>query len=189
LQSVANFKRGEPIVQRPEKYTAAPDFTLPDSNNQPVRLSDYRGKNVVLAFYPADWSPVCTTELALVQETLDEIREHNAEFIGISVDSSWSHRAWADQQNLTFPLLSDFWPHGAVSERYGVMRDQDGTSDRALFFIDARGKIRDSWVAEDPGIAPGLDLIFGPLEEIEHDGGAQMTGQQDENRAEDTHRA
>ncbi|MGH7471487.1 MAG: peroxiredoxin [Longimicrobiales bacterium] len=155
------------MKQRPEKNASAPDFTLPDGRNKPIKLSQFQGKNLVLAFYPADWSPVCTSELALVQEVLDEIHGHNAEFVGISVDSPWSHRAWADRQHLTFPLLSDFWPHGAVSSKYGVFRDREGTSDRALFFIDSTGRIRDSWVAEDPWIAPGLDVIFGPLEEMQ----------------------
>ena len=153
-----------PILQ-PD--TAAPEFALPDQNMKPVRLGDYRGRNVVLAYYPADWSPVCTSQLALIQETLEEIHGHNAEVLGISVDGPYCHRAWADRQRITFPLLSDFWPHGEVARRYGVFRDKEGFSDRALFFIDASGKIRGSWVAENPTIAPGINLIFDALAEIQ----------------------
>src|SRR2546426_5949140 len=116
--------------------TQAADFTLLNGKGQPVKLIDYRGRNVVLAYYPADWSPVCTSQLALIQETLEEIHGHNAEVLGISVDGPYCHRAWADRQRITFPLLSDFWPHGEVARRYGVFRDKEGFSDRALFFID-----------------------------------------------------
>jgi len=151
----------------PQLNTPAPDLTLPDSGGLPVVLSGYRNKHVVLAFYPADWSPVCTSELALIQETLDDIHSYNAEVLAISVDSRWSHRAWAEQQHITFSLLSDFWPHGAVAQRYGVFRENDGTSERALFFIDKAGMIRGSWVAEDPAIAPGLNIIFDTLEQIQ----------------------
>jgi peroxiredoxin len=146
--------------------TEAPDFTLPGSVPAPVKLSDSRGKDVVLVFYPADWSPVCTSELALIQEFIDEIHGRNAEVLGISVDGPYSHRAWARSQKLSFPLLSDFWPHGEVSRRYGVFREGDGTSERALVFIDAAGRVRDVWVAEDLNIAPGIDLLFRGLEAI-----------------------
>jgi peroxiredoxin len=142
----------------------AADFTLPDVDRRATTLSDYRGKKVVLSFYPADWSPVCTSELSLIQETLELIRKHNAEVVAVSCDNSWSHKAWAEARHLTFPLLSDFWPHGAVSKQYGVFREQDGISNRALFFIDEQGEVRDSWVAADPAVAPGLNVIFDALE-------------------------
>ena len=145
----------------------APDFTLPNGEGRPMKLSDYRGKNVVVSFYPADWSPVCTSELSLIQETLDDIRGYNAEVVGISVDNIYSHRAWAEKQRLSFPLLSDFWPHGAVARQYGVFRESDGICERALFFIDASGLVRDGWIAQDPAIAPGLNIIFDALERIE----------------------
>ncbi len=147
--------------------TQAPDFTLPNGEAQPVTLGDYRGKNVVLAFYPADWSPVCTSELALIQETIDEIHGYNAEVLGISVDGRYSHRAWAEHQHITFPLLSDFWPHGEISRQYGVFDDRKGRSQRALIFIDEEGMVRNTWVAEDSGIAPGINIIFRALEEIQ----------------------
>ncbi len=145
----------------------AADFTLPDCNGQPVKLSDYRGKNVVLSFYPADWSPVCTSELSLIQETLGDIHGYNAEVLAVSVDNLYSHRAWAENRHLTFPLLSDFWPHGAVARQYGVFRENDGITERALFFIDASGLVRDAWVAQDPAVAPGLNIIFDALERIQ----------------------
>jgi peroxiredoxin len=153
-------------VKAPSNQPAI-DFTLPDAGSQPVKLSAYRGKNVVLAFYPGDWTPVCTSEMALMQETLEDIHGYDAEVLGVSCDSSSSHRAWAEDQHLTFPLLSDFWPHGAVSRQYGVFREKEGFSERALFFIDASGVLRESWVSEDPAVAPGLNIIFGALERIQ----------------------
>lgn len=150
--------------------TPAPDFTLTDVEGRPVKLSDYRGKNVVLAFYPADWSPVCTSQLSLYQETLEEIRSQDAEVLAISVDGQWSHKAWGEQHNITFPLLSDYWPHGAVAKQYGVFREQDGFDDRALFFIDKQGVIRDTWVGEHPGISPGLNIVFNALQRLQEDG-------------------
>lgn len=151
----------------PQPDKPAPEFTLLSGNAQQVSLADYRGKNVVLAFYPADWSPVCTNEMAFIQEIIDEIHSYNAEVLGISVDSRWSHRAWADGQRITYPLLSDFWPHGAVAQQYGVFDDSTGLSGRALFFVDGSGTLRGSWVAEDPDVAPGLNVILNGLEQIE----------------------
>jgi peroxiredoxin len=151
----------------PKPDTLAPDFTLPNGDGQSIALGDYRNKHVVLSFYPADWSPVCTSELALFQETLEDIHSYNAEILAISVDSRWSHRAWAEHQHITFPLLSDFWPHGAVAQQYGVFLEKEGISNRALFFVDAAGMIRGSWVAEAPEIAPGLNIIFHGLEQMQ----------------------
>jgi peroxiredoxin (alkyl hydroperoxide reductase subunit C) len=139
---------------------------LPASDGRLVRLRDFRGKNVVLVFYPADYSPACTGELALFQETLEDIRSHGAEVLAISTDSTFAHRAWAEQQHLGFPLLSDFWPHGGVARRYGVFLERSGTSNHALFVIDGRGVIRETWVAEDPAIAPGVGIVLAALQEI-----------------------
>lgn len=152
-----------------EPNTLAPDFTLPDAEGKPVSLSDFRGKNVVLAFYPADWSAVCTSQLSLYQETLEDIRSKQAEVIGVSVDGHWSHKAWAEQHNIAFPLLSDQWPHGAVAQQYGVLRPKEGVSERALFFIDKDGIIRETWVGEHPGISPGLNIVFDALEHLQED--------------------
>lgn len=147
--------------------TPAPDFTLPDGQGRRVSLRDFRGKNVVLAFYPADWSSVCTSQLSLYQETLDDIHGHDAEVIGVSVDGPWSHRAWAEQHHIAFPLLSDQWPHGAVAQQYGVFRPKEGVSERALFIIDKQGVIRKTWVGEHPGISPGLNIVFDALREVQ----------------------
>jgi peroxiredoxin len=143
--------------------TAAPDFALLDAHGQRVRLSRHRGKNVVLAFYPGDWTPVCTSELSLFQETLSEIRSYNAELMAISCDTHHSHLAFAERMKLTMPLLSDFWPHGHTSREYGLFRDHEGISERALVFIDAAGNIREVWVADNPDIPPGLNLVFDTL--------------------------
>jgi len=155
------------MAQTPQPNTPAPEFTLPDGNKKQVNLKDFRGKNVVLAFYPADWSPVCTNELAIIQETIEDIRGQNAEILAISVDNVWSHKAWAQQQHISFPLLSDFWPHGEVARKYGVFLEEHGISNRALFFIDGSGALRSSWVAENPAVAPGINIIFDALEEIQ----------------------
>jgi len=147
--------------------TRAPEFALPASDGRLVRLSDYRGKNVVLVFYPADYSPVCTGELVLLQETLEEIRSYDAEVLAVSTDSTFAHRAWAEQQHLGFDLLSDFWPHGGVARRYGVFLEHSGTCNRALFVLDRRGVIRERWIAEDLAVAPGIGIVLAALEEIE----------------------
>ncbi len=107
-----------------------------------VMLSEFRGQPVILAFYPEDWSPVCSDQLALYQAVLPEFRKFNAELIGISVDSVWSHLAFAKDRNLHFPLLADFEPKGEVARTYQVYRTKEGTTERALFVIDADGIIR-----------------------------------------------
>ena len=150
----------------PQLDQPAINFALPDGDKRVVNLKDFRGKNVVLAFFPADWSPTCTSELALIQETLADIRAYNAEVIAVSVDNVWSHKAWVQQKKFEFPLLSDFWPHGEVSSQYGVFLDEAGTANRALFFIDAEGVVRDRWVAESPGMAPARSVIIGALEKM-----------------------
>src|ERR1700739_3387467 len=107
--------------------TEAPDFTLHSTPDQKVSLSEFRGRPVILAFYPADWSPVCGDQMALYNEILPEFRRYNAELLGISVDGGWCHLAFADNRHLRFPLLSDFEPKGNVARTYGVYRQKDGT--------------------------------------------------------------
>ncbi len=145
--------------------TSAPDFTLHSTPDQSVSLSDFRGQPVILAFYPADWSPVCGDQMALYNEVLPEFRRFNAELIGISVDGVWCHAAFAKDRNLHFPLLADFEPKGTVAKRYGVYRRPDGTSERALFVLDAQGIIRWSYVSP-VGINPGADGILTALEAL-----------------------
>ena len=120
---------------------------------------------MILAFYPEDWSPVCSDQLALYQAVLPEFRKFNAELIGISVDSVWSHLAFAKDRNLHFPLLSDFEPKGEVARTYQVYRAKDGTTERALFVIDADGIIRWSYVSP-VGVNPGADGILRALESL-----------------------
>src|SRR5689334_16322592 len=127
--------------------TPAPDFSLHSTPDQAVSLQEFRGRPVILAFYPADWSPVCGDQMALYNEILSEFRHFNAELIGISVDGIWCHLAFARDRHLHFPLLADFEPKGEVARRYGVYRAQDGVSERALFVIDADGIIRWSYVS------------------------------------------
>jgi peroxiredoxin len=143
----------------------APDFELPATPDQKVMLSEFRGQPVILAFYPEDWSPVCSDQLALYQAVLPEFRKFSAELIGISVDSVWSHLAFAKDRNLHFPLLSDFEPKGEVARTYQVYRAKEGTTERALFVIDADGIIRWSYVSP-VGVNPGADGILRALESL-----------------------
>ena len=143
----------------------APDFTLHSTPDQEVSLSEFRGQPVILAFYPADWSPVCGDQMSLYNEVLPEFHRFNAELMGISVDGVWSHAAFARDRNLHFPLLADFEPKGAVARTYGVYRQHDGTTERALFVIDADGIIRWSYVSP-VGINPGADGILNALEAL-----------------------
>ena len=146
----------------------APDFELPATPDQKVMLSEFRGQPVILAFYPEDWSPVCSDQLALYQAVLPEFRKFNAELLGISVDSVWSHLAFAKDRNLHFPLLADFEPKGEVARTYQVYRAKEGTTERALFVIDADGIIRWSYVSP-VGVNPGADGILRALESLGKD--------------------
>jgi peroxiredoxin len=145
--------------------TVAPDFALPSTLNGRVGPTDFRGRPVTLVFYPADWSPVCTDQLALYQEVMPEFEKHGAELLGISVDGLWSHLAFARDRNLQFPLLADFEPKGEVSRAYGVYRAQDGTSERALFVLDPDGVVSWSYVSPTD-VNPGADGILRALEDL-----------------------
>jgi peroxiredoxin len=145
--------------------TPAPDFSLDSAPGTPMKLSSLRGRPVILVFYPADWSPVCGDELALYNELMDEFRRHDAELLGISVDSVWCHKAFRDARHFAFPLLADFEPKGRVSRIYGAYRDNDGTSERALFVIDRDGVIRWSYLSP-VGVNPGADGILTALEAL-----------------------
>jgi peroxiredoxin len=147
--------------------TQAPAFALRSTPDQVVNLSEFQGQPVVLAFYPADWSPVCGDQMALYNEILPEFQRLGAELIGISVDGPWSHAAFSRDRKLHFPLLSDFEPKGAVARSYGVYRQADGTSERALFVIDADGMIHWSYVSP-VGVNPGADGILSALEELQN---------------------
>jgi peroxiredoxin len=144
----------------------APDFRLPSTPDQFVSLHEFRGRPVILVFYPSDWSPVCGDQTSLYNELLSEFHRFDAELIGISVDGSWCHLAFAHDRKLKFPLLSDFEPKGAVARQYGVYRSHDGVSERALFVIDSEGIVRWSYVSPI-GINPGADGILAALEALE----------------------
>ncbi|GGJ04669.1 redoxin domain-containing protein [Neoroseomonas lacus] len=143
----------------------APAFSLPATPDQIISLGDLRGSPVILAFYPADWSPVCGDQMALYNEILSEFRGLGAQLVGISVDGVWCHAAFAAERKLHFPLLADFEPKGDVARRYGVYREKEGITERALFVIDADGVIR--WSHVSPlGINPGADGILKALQDI-----------------------
>jgi len=121
----------------------APDFTLNDYNKQPVTLSSFQGeKNVLLVFYPFAFSGICQGELCQVRDEIAEYDGANVQVVGVSVDTPFSLKAWADQQGYTFPLLSDFWPHGKVAEAYGVFNQAAGLANRGTFLIDTEGTVR-----------------------------------------------
>ena len=145
--------------------TRAPEFSLSAGPDQRLSLSEFRGAPVILAFYPADWSPVCGDELALFNEVLEEFQEHGARLIGVSVDGIWCHKAYTEARNLRFPLLADFEPKGAVSAAYGAYRAGDGFSERALFVIDGTGVIRWSYLSP-VGVNPGANGILTALEAL-----------------------
>jgi len=145
--------------------TEAPAFELPSAPDESISLADFRGRPVILVFYPEDWSPVCSDQLALYQELLPEFHRFDAALVGISVDGIWSHLAFAKDRNLHFPLLADFEPKGEVARRYRVYRAEDGTSERALYVIDADGVVRWSYVSP-VGVNPGADGILRALEAL-----------------------
>ena len=145
--------------------TIAPPFALLVTPDQKLSLSDLRGQAVILAFYPADWSPVCGDQMSLYNEILTEFRRFNGELLGISVDGAWCHAAFAHQRRLHFPLLADFEPKGAVARHYGVYREAEGVADRALFVLAKEGVIR--WSHCSPiAVNPGADGILEALERL-----------------------
>jgi peroxiredoxin len=143
----------------------APDFALKSTPDQFVSLEDFRGHPLIIAFYPADWSPVCTDQMALYNEVLPEFKRYDAELVGISIDHAWCHIAFARARNLHFPLLADFHPKGEVAQRYGVYDDGIGMSERALFVLDGEGIVRWSYVSPI-GVNPGADGILAALESL-----------------------
>lgn len=148
-----------------QKNDIAPNFTLDASPDKKISLADMKGKNVILAFYPADWSPVCSDQMALYNETLKFFKKHDAEIFGVSVDSVWCHKAFTASRNLHFPLLADFEPKGAVSKAYGAYDEKSGQSKRALFVINREGVIEWSFVSPNEE-NPGADGILEALENM-----------------------
>ncbi|OCJ32701.1 redoxin domain-containing protein [Agrobacterium tumefaciens] len=144
--------------------SVAPDFRLFSTTDQTLSLAELKGTPVILAFYPADWSPVCGDQM-IFYKILPTFAKTGARLLGISVDGVWCHEAFAAERKLHFPLLSDFEPKGAVARSFGVYREKEGTTERALFVIDANGIVRWSYVSPI-GINPGADGILDALENL-----------------------
>jgi len=173
LQDIADLHQHAPAMEGDAVNSplavgaAAPDFALPDANGRTVRLSDFRGRPVVLAFYPLDWSPGCSRQLDLYQQELDEFRRRGVEVVGVSVDSLYSHGAWAAVRGISFPLLADFNPKGEVARRYQVWREADGFSERALYIVDAQGVIRYAHVSPKLQHVPDIYELFAALDGLD----------------------
>lgn len=148
-----------------EPGTRAPDFTLPDQDGNEVSLRDLEGQITVLLFYPSDFSPVCTDQLNVYQEVLGELEEKGARLYGVSVDSSWAHKAFQRHLGVTIPLLADFHPKGEVAKKYGVWVESHGVAGRALVMIGPDLVVRWAHVSPSPLEIPGANLIFDALAE------------------------
>jgi peroxiredoxin len=156
--------------------STAPGFTLRVTPDQNLSLSDLKGRPVILAFYPADWSPVCGDQLALYNEVLPEFRKHGAELLGISVDGVWCHEAYVQARRLRFPLLADFHPKGAVAKSFGAYREGEGVCERALFLLDGSGVIVWSYLSPI-AVNPGADGILEALEKLPKESGSHVNAQ------------
>ncbi len=175
LEDIANLFKSAPPMEGPAENQPlpvgrqAPEFTLPDASNRPVSLSDFHGQNVVLAFYPLDWSPACSDQLSLYQGELEEFAKYNAQVLGISVDSIYSHGAWAAVRGIRFPLLADFHPKGDVARRYSVYRESSGFSERALYVVDGEGIICYAHVSPQLHHVPDIYELFDHLKAIQEE--------------------
>jgi peroxiredoxin len=172
LEDILNLHRKAPPMNGPAVSeplavgSAAPAFALRDANNEVVSLEEFRGNPLVLVFYPLDWSPTCSDQLSLYQSELEEFQRFDARLLAISVDSIYSHGAWAAIRGITFPLLADFEPKGEVARRYNVYRTGDGFSERALYVINAAGSIRYAHVSPRLDHIPDVYELFAALREI-----------------------
>ena len=166
MTKLGDVEKSKTLVGPLQPDTRAPDFNLKSSPDKKISLEDYRGSTLILLFYPADFSPVCSDELPLFNELLPEFQHFDAKVAAISVDNVWSHLAFARDRKLTFPLLSDFEPKGAVSKAYGVYIEESGHSGRAIFIIDGEGVIRWSYLSPTH-INPGADGVLKALEEMD----------------------
>jgi peroxiredoxin len=162
--------------------SSAPDFTLHVTPDETLSLEDFRGHPLILAFYPADWSPVCGDQMQLYNQVRPEFQKHGAEVLGISVDGAWCHSAYARHNNIHFPLLADFHPKGAVAKSYGAYREQDGVCERALFVLDKDGKV--FWSYCSPiAVNPGADGILDALERMSQGSGEELPDESREREA------
>jgi peroxiredoxin len=144
----------------------APDFTLPNQDKKEVKLSDFAGKkNVVLVFYPLDWSPVCTNEHVCLVNDMKAFETLDAEVLGVSVDSVWSHKAFADKMGIKYSLLADFHPKGAMSEKYGVYLADKGITGRAIVIVGRNGKV--AWIKNyDIPVVPDVKEVAAALGQV-----------------------
>jgi peroxiredoxin len=162
-ESAADRNKQQSSILQPG--TTAPEFRLNVTPDQQLQLTELRGNPVIIAFYPADWSPVCGDQLALYNQVLPEFKRFDAELLGISVDGAWCHRAYSEHRNLHFPLLADFEPKGEVARSYGAYLFDAGVAARALFVLDGEGVVR--WSHLSPtAINPGADGILRALEQL-----------------------
>jgi peroxiredoxin len=172
VEQIANLHQHAPPMEGDAQNAGlavgerAPDFSLPAADGRLVSLADYAGQNVLLVFYPLDWSPACSDQLSLYQSELAEFERLNTRVLGISVDSVYSHGAWAAVRGLTMPLLADFNPRGAVAQRYEVLRADDGFSERALYVVDGAGVIRYAHVSPKLHHVPDIYALFDHLEAL-----------------------
>jgi mycoredoxin-dependent peroxiredoxin len=144
---------------------AAPDFALKDQNQKEVKLADYRGMKVVIVFYPLDWSPVCTNEHACVVNDMKRFAQLEAQILGISVDSPWSHKAFAEKMGITYPLLADFQPRGAAADKFGVYLADKGITGRAIAIISKDGKV--AWFKQyDIPTVPDMNEVAQALSSV-----------------------
>lgn len=141
----------------------APDFTLRDQDGEKVSLSDYKGRKVMLVFYPLDFSPVCSDQLAIYQEVKPEITAKGVELVGISIDSSYAHKAFQEKLGIDTTLLSDFEPKGEVARAYGSYIDGAGIANRTLVLVDEEGQVAWTHESPNPGEFPGANVIFDAL--------------------------
>ncbi|HEX9223761.1 MAG TPA: peroxiredoxin [Candidatus Acidoferrales bacterium] len=145
---------------------AAPDFTLKDQSMKEVKLADFKGKkNVVLVFYPLDWSPTCTNEHACFVNEMKQFETLDAQVLGVSVDSTWSHKAYAEKMGIKYPLLADFQPRGAMAEKYGVFMPDKGITGRAIAIVNKAGKV--AWFKNyDIPVVPDLNEVATALAQV-----------------------
>ena len=141
----------------------APDFTLRDQDGEDVSLSDYRGRKVLIVFYPLDFSPVCSDQLSIYQEVKPELADQGIELVGISVDSNWAHKAFQEKLGIDTTLLADFEPKGAVAKSYDSYIEAAGIANRTLVLIDEEGKVAWTYESPSPGELPGANVIFDAL--------------------------
>jgi mycoredoxin-dependent peroxiredoxin len=144
----------------------APDFALKDQSQKEIKLSDFAGKKkVVLVFYPLDWSPVCTNEHACFVNDMKQFETLDAEVLGVSIDSVWSHKAYAEKMGIQYSLLADFHPKGAMSEKYGVYMPEKGITGRSIFIIDKGGRV--AWAKNyDISVVPDVNEVATALSQL-----------------------